>query len=99
SDLRWFDVEGIRLPFRRYAVSSDDSPLFVFYCLWNDRDQNESFSAMSLSYLNRLKPVLEGKRNLGQRSLEVAVWGISDGQNAEVAFEDELKRLVNVEPQ
>lgn len=50
-----------------------------------------------MSYANRLAPVLAGRRNSGERSLEVAIWGIADRQEAEAAFARELGKLISLE--
>jgi exosortase len=70
--------------------------LNVFYCLWDDRAADQSFGATTLTYANRLAPVLAGRRNTGQRSLEVAIWGIDDPAAAELALCNELDKLVKL---
>jgi hypothetical protein len=68
--------------------------LYVFYCLWDDRAAEQSFGATSLTYANRLAPVLAGRRNTGQRSLEVAVWGMESAAAAEAALRRELAAIM-----
>jgi len=89
-----FSACGLRLPFNIYRVKDEAGPFYVFYCLWDDRSENQAANALELSYSSRLGPVLEGRRNSGQRSLEVAVWGINDEARAEAAFERQLQRLI-----
>jgi len=96
SDERQFDVHGVRLPFRGYAVIDESRPLHVFYCLWDDLAGDRSFDTMTLSYGNRLAPVLAGRRNPGQRSIEIAVWGSADTEAAAAAAQKELEKLVVV---
>ncbi|PWU09033.1 MAG: hypothetical protein C5B50_28195 [Verrucomicrobia bacterium] len=91
-----FSACGLRLPFNVYRVKDESGPFYVFYCLWDDRAENQAVSALELSYARRLGPVLEGRRNSGQRSLEVAVWGIPDEGRAEAAFENQLQRLIRL---
>jgi hypothetical protein len=50
-----------------------------------------------MTYGNRLAPVLAGRRNSGQRSLEVAIWGIADEGEAEAALGRELDKLIKLE--
>ena len=71
-------------------------PLHVFYCLWEDRAKAQSFRTTRMTYSNRLAPVLAGRRNSGQRLLEVAVWGLGDQQEAETALARELPKLIRV---
>jgi hypothetical protein len=68
----------------------------VFYCLWADRPAAQSLRD-SFSYVSRLAPVLAGRRNSGQCSLEVAIRGIADHQEAEVALTRELEELIKIE--
>jgi hypothetical protein len=41
--------------------------------------------------------VLSGRRNQGQRSIELAVWGINDPVEAETAVRAQLEKLIRVE--
>jgi hypothetical protein len=97
SALRPLAVRGLWLPFRSYVVKDESGPLHVFYCLWEDRANAQSFRTTMMTYGNRLAPVLAGRRNSGQRSLEVAVWGIADQEVAEAALTRELEKLITVE--
>ncbi len=97
SDLKWFAVGDLRLPFRAYQVEEQGRPVHIFYCIWEDRAEDQAFETEHLTYGNRLAPVLAGRRNCGQRSLELAVWGIDDSKEAEAAVVRQLERLVVVE--
>jgi exosortase/archaeosortase family protein len=97
SGLRAVRVHGLEMPFRSYVVKDESGPLHVFYCLWEDRATEQSFRTTVMSYANRLGPVLAGRRNSGQRSLEVAVWGIADQNEADAALARELEKLIHVE--
>jgi hypothetical protein len=79
-------------------VASDSGRLLhVFYCLWEDRTADQTFAATGLTWWNRFEPVLSGRRNLGQRSIELAVWGINDPVEAETAVRAQLEKLIRVE--
>src|SRR5205814_6930880 len=93
SDLRLVEARGLQMPFRSYTVQGDTGPIHVFYCLWEDRADAQSFSTMNLTYANRLEPVLAGSRNSGQRSPELAMWGLADESEAEAALTRELEKL------
>jgi exosortase len=97
SGLHAVSVHGMQLPFRSYVVKDENGPLHVFYCLWEDRANAQYFRTTMMTYANRLAPVLGGRRNSGQRSLEVAIWGIADQSEAEAALTRELQKLVKVE--
>lgn len=94
SEVRVLRCQDLNLPVRFYSFQSPSGPLHVVYCLWRDRAPGQSFGADRLSYRNRLEPVLRGTRLTGQRSLEVALWGCADQQQAEAALADQLQRLV-----
>lgn len=97
SELKQFPAGNLVLPFRTYVVEESGRPVHVFYCLWEDRAEGQSFKTERLTYGNRLAPVRAGRRNLGQRSLEVAVRGYEDPRNAEAAVVRQLERLVRAE--
>ncbi len=97
SELKQLPAGNLVLPFRTYVVEESGRPVHVFYCLWEDRAEGQSFKTERLTYGNRLAPVRAGRRNLGQRSLEVAVRGYEDARNAEAAVVRQLERLVRAE--
>ncbi|MCX6925422.1 MAG: exosortase/archaeosortase family protein [Verrucomicrobia bacterium] len=97
SGLRLLPVHGLQLPFRSYVVKDNNGPVHVFYCLWDDRAEAQFFRTTSMTYANRLAPVLDGHRNSGQRSLEVLISGIPDQQEAEAALGRELEELIKVD--
>lgn len=98
SPQEWFDVNGLRMPFLAYQVTDAPRPFFVFYCLWDDRATAQGFATMSLTYGNRLAPVLAGLRNPGQRSLEIAVTGPDTAADAEADLRAELQNLIASKP-
>jgi exosortase len=98
SEMDWFDVRGLRLPFIAYKVTDTPRPFYVFYCLWDDRASAQGLGTMLLTYGNRLAPVLVGLRNPGQRSLEIAVGGVAGFSAAETAVREELEKIVSSTP-
>jgi len=97
SGPRMIAVHGLQLPFRSYRVKNERAPLHVFHCLWDDRSTVHSSRSTRLTYMNRLASVLAGRRASGQRSLEIAIWGIPDQREAEVALDRELVNLIRIE--
>jgi len=95
--LKTVSVQGMKLPFRAYSFPTAQGPVFVFYCLWEDRQREQIFDTESLTAESRMAAVRAGRRNLGQRSLEVAVSGMPDAAAAELALAAQLVRLVVVE--
>ncbi len=96
SEQEWFDAGGLHLPFAVYKLTDTPQPVFVFYCLWDDRASRQGFEPMLLTYGNRLAPVIQGMRNPGQRSLEIALIGQADAAGAEAAVRRELSKLIVV---
>ena len=94
SDLSWVGVRDLRLPFRSYTFQEGNRPVYVFYCLWEDRTLEQAFRGEELTYGNRFSPVWAGRRNLGQRVLELAVWGLDDLAKAEAALRQQLTGIV-----
>jgi exosortase len=90
-------VQGLNLPFRFYFATGQAAPFHVFYCLWEDRAPQQPFAAEWLTYRNRLMPVLAGRRNSGQRSLELALWGAENDQVAEIALKSLLPTILKIE--
>jgi exosortase len=96
SPQEWFEVNGLRMPFLAYQVTDAPQAYYVFYCLWDDRAGAQGFGTMTLTYGNRLAPVLAGLRNPGQRSLEIAVSGPATAAEAEAAVRGELEKLIEI---
>jgi hypothetical protein len=66
--------------------------------LWDDRASAQGRGTLSLTYGNRLAPVLAGLRNPGQRSLEIAMTGVLDATQAEAAFRNQLQKIIQGRP-
>jgi exosortase len=89
-------VGTLSLPFREYIVNEGGGPVYVFYCLWEDRAKTEFFDHDVLTYGTRLSRALSGQRNCGERSLEILVRGIADIKDARAALQHQLEKLINV---
>jgi exosortase/archaeosortase family protein len=92
--IRMVVIKGLKLPVQSYVFKEAAGPLHVYYCLWEDRAPSKVFTTMSLSYQNRFEAVLAGRRHLGERSLEIAIWGIPDDEAAQAAFERQMGKLI-----
>jgi exosortase len=91
---------GLALPFHQSVFTrSDEPPLHVFYCLWEERPLNSPGSkALDDGILNihkRLQAVLNGRRHLGQQVLEVAIRGPASAEEALSLFERQLASLIS----
>jgi exosortase len=94
SNRVWLAVAGLQLPFTVYVLEHTSPPVFVFYCLWDDRASAQGRGALSLNYGNRLTPVRQGLRNPGQRSLELVLSGNLDRAQAEAAVQNLLPQII-----
>jgi hypothetical protein len=90
-------VQGITMPVRSYVFRGRGGPLHVFYCWWEDRHDDVTIGDSDSSYASRLRAVMAGRRNCGQRSVEIAVWGIPDGAEAEAILVRELAAMIRFE--
>jgi len=88
------EVNGFHLPFSINQVMDSPQPLYVFYCLWDDRATHQGFDTRSLTHANRLAPVWSGRRNPGQRSLEILLLGPESAAAAQAAVQAQLEKIV-----
>jgi hypothetical protein len=69
----------VSLNFRSYEFEQNGRPLFVFVCIQDDkRAASRTAATGEWNFRGRLRAAWDGKRNLGQRLLEVAVVGLDD---------------------
>ena len=85
-------IGGLSLAFDVYHAERDE--LWVYYCLWEDGFSNDSNETERLTYGNRLRPVFEGRRNRGQRSLEIAVWSNASAEEVHLQVTRLLQSVV-----
>lgn len=76
------DVAGMSLPFRLYRFTQNGQPLFVFVCVQEDKVARGRVMFPEWSARGRLEAAWTGRRNLGQRLLELAELGASDAADA-----------------
>lgn len=90
---RTFTVAGLDFEFESY----DFGGLRAYYCLWADRAATRESSSVALTYQRRWQAVREGRRNLGQRSLEVAFWTRADAAETDALMAALLPELLRVQ--
>ncbi len=91
---------ALSLEFDSYWFRDRGKDVFVFNCVAGDvfRRADGNRSGRMTHIASRLAAVRRGERNLGQRRLEVAVWGLTDPDAACAAFQDLLdQRLRSAE--
>jgi hypothetical protein len=77
----------------------DGKPVYVYFCLWQDRLKSGEQLRMRDHWDDRLvglESVLLGERNLAQQTLEIAVFGYTTSQQAESALRHQIQNLVRI---
>ena len=86
------------LEFRSYEFEQNGRPLFVFVCIQDDkRVASSAADSGEWNLRGRVRAALHGKRNLGQRLLEIAVLGQDDFAQAAEAVAKTVGEIVKVE--
>jgi exosortase len=89
------EAGGIPLNFRSYEFEQNGRPFFVFVCIQDDKlTETEGLDPEELNLSGRLRAAWEGKRNLGQRLLEIAVLGLDDFTQAREALAKTVAAIV-----
>ena len=83
------------LRFRSYEFEQQDRPLFVFVAIAEDQRTQFPEPALEWNAAGRLRAVALGKRNLGQRLLELAVVGADDFARARVELQRTAAGIIN----
>ncbi len=89
-------IRGLHLPTHRYIFTARGRPLYVFYCLWENRPALDGPPSTwrDLTVTRRLRGVLTGQRNLGQQVLELALTGPTDQPTAELTVRQLLEKVI-----
>ena len=89
----------VSLDFRSYEFEQNGRPLFVFVCIQEDkRLPSSAIASDEWNLRGRVRAALHGKRNLGQRLLEIAVSGLDNFGQATEAVSKTVSAIVQVEP-
>jgi exosortase len=88
-------ANGITMTFRHQTFAAGASVIHVFHCLWADQlAPHEDPLRDDGSQASRLLAVLAGKRNLGQKVLELVVQGPDTNDEAVAALKQQLAALI-----
>ena len=91
---RDFAVGDLQLPFQRYVFRDRGRALFAFHYRWQDIRIQGPRVLENRKLSSRLEAVRFGRRNLGQRTLELIAWGYPDLAAAETALQQQLSGLI-----
>ena len=100
SGVHLVTVHGVPLPIRSYRFTDRGHPLHIFYCYWDGRSSyanDAEAAAEDWTARGRLRAAWAGKRELGARMFELAVWGYEDDAEAHAALQHELEKIVRRE--
>jgi hypothetical protein len=88
-------VGGLPLPFHAYTFGMNDQTLYVFYCLYEEAPgQNASADLPRFEGADMFTRALQGRRRIGQQSVEIALAGYGTPEAALAAFQERLQELV-----
>jgi hypothetical protein len=88
----------VTLDFRSSEFEQNGQPLFVFVCIQEDkRVASGPADIGEWNLRGRLRAALDGKRNLGQRLLEVAILGLDDFSQASETFSKTAAEILRPE--
>jgi exosortase len=91
------NAKDLSIPFHALEFDYYGQPVYVFYCLWQDRRENSEELRIRDHWDHRLvglESVLLGERNLGQQALEVVIFGYATPGAVEGAFRRQMEDLV-----
>ena len=98
SEERMTEVQGIPLPYRIYTIDAGGSTFHLMYVLNAETFAGERPGGIGLiketHRTERLRRVAEGRRRIGNRSMQLALVGESDAQAAEQAMLEILPTLI-----
>ncbi len=98
--LQWVRAHDVDLPFHAFVFESRGRPLYVFFCLWEERTAPDAkaLNAADYTQATRVRAVQEGRRHLGQQVLELAISGVPTQEEARRQLEKQLQQLVRWSP-
>ena len=90
-------IDGIELPFRTYVFKDSSGPLFVFFCVREDGTPSGGAANMRETHAARWRAAWAGNRGLGQRSIEIAIFGSPGLAAAEDSLRAELPKFIHIQ--
>ena len=94
-----FESSAVRLPFKSYLFEQQGRPVYVFHALMEDASADGSASeVLDDSPRGRFRSLCSGRRNLGERMIEVAFWNLTDEASARNALNEYLKAAMTSTP-
>jgi exosortase len=94
SELRKAEANGVTIAYNLYKIRAGADEFYLMYIINDDRISGQEVTVERATPANRWKAVMAGRRNMGQRSMQLALVGEPDGVVAEQAMLQLLPQLV-----
>ena len=94
SELRLAEANGVTIAYNLYQIRAGADEFHLMYVINDDRVSGRQVTIERATAANRMKAVLAGRRNMGQRSMQLALVGEPDAAVAEQAMLALLPQLV-----
>ncbi len=94
SELRKAAANGITIAYNLYKIRAGADEFYLMYVVNDDRISGQEITVERATPANRMKAVMAGRRNMGQRSMQLALVGEPDAAKAEQAMLELLPQLV-----
>lgn len=90
-----FVKEGAEVPFRAWLFEDRGRPVYVFHTMLEPGMSSMVPEDPDLNEWSWLRNLREGRRNRGQRMVEVAFWNLPDEESARGALEAYLRQSIH----
>ena len=94
SELRKTEANGVTIAYNLYKIRAGADEFYLMYVINDDRVSGREVTVERATPSNRMKAVMAGRRNMGQRSMQLALVGEPDAAIAEQAMLELLPQLV-----
>jgi len=91
-------VNGFTIPFKAWLFDQNGKPVYVFHAVVEDGAAVGETEAIPDTMTGRLQRVSRGRRNQGERVIEVAFWNLADETSARVELMRYLREVVTGKP-
>ena len=89
----------VELPFSVSVFERPGQPAHVYFCLVDDNGAapTDDLGTRPITRADRLQTVRNGQRNLGQRSLEIIIFGNVTDEEADAAFRKNVNAVIRTQ--
>jgi exosortase len=94
SELRKAEANGVTIAYNLYKIRAGADEFYLMYIINDDRISGQEVTVERATPANRWKAVMAGRRNMGQRSMQLALVGEPDAAIAEQSMLELLPQLV-----